>query len=181
MYSSRGRRRSVACCEGHGQAYLLPRPGCHMNMRHDMRGQDQPYRYSARRQESNMHGLKPELYKYSVQMQSRRAGRRLGLALGPAGTSPSFCLSDFRVGFGVAALRSPHHRHTSGDSQVAVARPICKRGFIFLHTPLCLSSVSSLLGGLACVWGLLRANKKNKIHTCGYISLAWLVVARWRS
>jgi hypothetical protein len=168
MYSSRGRRRSVACCEGHGQAYLLPRPGCHMNMRHDMRGQDQPYRYSARRQESNMHGLKPELYKYSVQMQSRRAGRRLGLALGPAGTSPSLSFA-LGLGFGVAALRITDTRLGTRRSQ---SHAQFANGVLFFYTHLSVSR-QSRHSWVLFVGSVLRAmaNKKNKKSkfTLGYI------------
>jgi hypothetical protein len=171
MYSSRGRRRSVACCEGHGQAYLLPRPGCHMNTRHDMRGQDQPYRYSARRQESNMHGLNPNFISLLYRC-SQLTARWAQAGPGPGAGRHFALFSCLSVSRWVRRARTPHHRHTSGDSQVAVARPICKRGFIFLHTPLCLSSVSSLLG---LVGSVLRANKKNKIHTRIYLYLASLV------
>ena len=163
MYSSRGRRRSVACCEGHGQAYLLPRPGCHMNMRHDMRGQDQPYRYSARRQESNMHGLKPELYEYSIQMQSRRAGRRLGLALGPAGTSPSFLVFRFRVGFGVPALRITDTRLGTRRSQ---SHAQFANGVLFFYTHL---SVSRQSRHSWVLWGQYCAPTKRTKFTRGYI------------
>ena len=171
MYSSRGRRRSVACCEGHGQAYLLPRPGCHMNMRHDMRGQDQPYRYSARRQESNMHGLNPNFISLLYRCSHGALGAGWAWPWGRPALRP-LCLSRWDLGSRSGRGRTPHHRHTSGDSQVAVARPICKRGFIFLHTPLCLSC-QSRHSWVLFVGSILRAmaNKKNKKSkfTRGYI------------
>ena len=163
MYSSRGRRRSVACCEGHGQAYLLPRPGCHMNTRHDMRGQDQPYRYSARRQESNMHGLNPNFISLLYRCSHGALGAGWAWPRGPAGTSPSLSFAlGLGFAFGVAALRITDTRLGTRRSQ---SHAQFANGILFFYTHL---SVSRQSRHSWVLWGLLRANTKRTKFTRGY-------------
>ena len=171
MYSSRGRRRSVACCEGHGQAYLLPRPGCHMNMRHDMRGQDQPYRYSARRQESNMHGLNPNF----ISLLYRCSHGALGAGWAwPWGRPALRALFVFRVGTTDLGSRSAWPHSASQTHVWGLAgrsrTPNLQTGFYFFtHTSLSLVSLVTL-GSCGVYYCALRANKKNKIHTRIYLA-----------
>ena len=163
MYSSRGRRRSVACCEGHGQAYLLPRPGCHMNMRHDMRGQDQPYRYSARRQESNMHGLNPNF----ISLLYRCSHGALGAGWAwPWGRPALRALFVFRVGTTDLGSRSAWPHSASQTHVWGLAgrsrTPNLQTGFYFFtHTSLSLVSLVTLG---SCGVSIARQQKEQNSH-----------------
>jgi hypothetical protein len=159
MYSSRGRRRSVACCEGHGQAYLLPRPGCHMNTRHDMRGQDQPYRYSARRQESNMHGLNPNFISLLFRCSHGALGAGWAWPWGRPALRP---LSRWVQAFGVAALRITDTRLGTRRSQ---SHAQFANGVLFFYTHL---SVSRQSRHSWVLWGQYCAPTKRTKFTRGY-------------